>query len=135
MNRARVLSIVLAAAVAGACGGADSTSSSPTAPSSTPSTTPPQTQPQPQTSCVPTNLAVASIQGTVVTLQWNAVSGATEYTVLVGSTSGSADRLSTNTTNTNYTWTASKGLQYGRVQAKCNGVYGGSSNEVAFTVS
>jgi hypothetical protein len=84
---------------------------------------------------VPSNLAVGSIQGTVVTLQWNAVSGATEYTVLVGSTPGSADQLSTNTTNNNYTWTARKGLQYARVQAKCNGVYGGSSNEIAYTVN
>jgi hypothetical protein len=134
MNRAGVLSIVLAAAVSGACGGADSASSSPTGPSSTPSTTSSQPQPPQQTACVPTNLTVA-IQGSVVTLQWNAVSGATEYTVLVGSAPSSSDRLSTNTTNSNYTWTAQPGRQYGRVQAKCGGTWGSSSNEVEFTVA
>jgi hypothetical protein len=130
MNRVGVLSIVLAAAVTGACGGSDSVSQSPTGPSSTTTTT---SQPASQQACVPTNLRV-SMQGTVVTLQWNGVSGATEYTVLVGSTQGSSDQLSTNTTNTNYTWTARSGRQYARVQAKCNGTYGGSSNEVEYTV-
>jgi hypothetical protein len=132
MNRAGVLSIVLAAAVTGACGGAESASSSPTGPSSTPVAS----QPQPsQGSCVPTSLRVGSIQGTVVTLQWNAVSGATEYVVLVGSAPSSSDRLSTNTTNTSYTWTSSTGRQYARVQAKCGGSWGSSSNEVEFTIA
>jgi hypothetical protein len=83
---------------------------------------------------VPTNLTVGSIQGTVVTLQWNAVSGASEYLVLVGSTPSSSDQLSTNTTNTSYTWTAKGGRQYARVQAKCGGQFGSSSNEVEYTV-
>jgi hypothetical protein len=83
---------------------------------------------------VPTNLHVVSIQGTVVTLAWNGVSGATEYVVLVGSSPGSSDQLSTNTTNTNYTWTAKGGHQYARVQSKCNGQFGSSSNEVDYTV-
>jgi hypothetical protein len=77
---------------------------------------------------------VVSIQGTVVTLGWNGVSGATEYMVLVGSAPGSSDQLSTNTTNTSYTWTARGGHQYARVQAKCNGQFGSSSNEIEFTV-
>jgi hypothetical protein len=83
---------------------------------------------------VPTNLRVGT-QGTVVTLQWNAVSGATEYVVLVGSAPSSSDRLSTNTTNTSYTWTSSTGRQYARVQAKCGGSWGSSSNEVEFTIA
>jgi hypothetical protein len=135
MNRAGVLSIVLAAAVTGACGGADSASSSPTGPTSTPTTS---SQPQPappQASCVPTNLTVASIQGSVVSLQWSAVSGATEYLVLVGSAPSSSDQLSENTSQPTYTWTAKPGRQYGRVQAKCGGAFGGSSNEVEFTVA
>jgi len=132
MNRAGVLSIVLAAAVTGACGGADSASSSLTSPSSTPTAS---SQPQPPpASCVPANLRW-SIQGTVVTLQWNSVNGATEYLVLVGSAPSSSDRVSTNTTNTSYTWTASPGRQYARVQAKCGGSFGSSSNEVEFTVA
>jgi hypothetical protein len=133
MNRVGMLSIVLAAAVTGACGGADGASPAPTGPSSTTTTSSPP-PPAPQSSCVPANLRVASIQGTVVTLEWNAVSGATEYSVLVGSVPSSSDLLSTNTTNTSYTWTAKGGRQYARVQAKCNGVFGGSSNEVEYTV-
>ena len=135
MTRVGMLSIVLAAAVTGACGGADSASSSPTGPSTTTTTTSSQPQPTPQpAACVPTNLHVASKQGTVVTLEWNAVSGATEYVVLVGSAPGSSDQLSTNTTNTSYTWTAKGGRQFARVQAKCNGQFGSSSNEIDYTV-
>ena len=134
MNRAGVLSIVFAAAITGACGGADGVTSSPTGPSSTPTTTSSQPQPPSQSSCVPANLA-ASTAGSVVTLQWSAVSGATEYMVLVGSTPSSSDQLSTNTTNNSYTWTARPGQQYARVQAKCGGQFGGSSNEVTFTVA
>lgn len=135
MNRFGVLSIVLAAAITGACGGADEVSSSPTGPSTTTTTTTtPPPPPASQASCTPTNLTVASIQGTVVTLQWSAVSGATEYLVLVGSAPSSSDQLSTNTTNNSYTWTAKNGRQFARVQAKCNGSFGGSSNEVDYTV-
>ena len=133
MKRSGVLSIVLAAAVTGACGGSETASPSPTGPSST-TTTSSQPQPAPQQACVPANLRVGSIQGSVVMLAWNGVSGATEYVVLVGSTPGSSDQLSTNTTNTSYTWTAKGGRQYARVQAKCNGQFGGSSNEVEYTV-
>jgi hypothetical protein len=132
MTRVGMLSIVLAAAVTGACGGAESASSSPTGPSTTTTTT--SSQPTPPAACVPTNLHVVSVQGTVVTLGWNGVSGATEYVVLVGSSPGSSDQLSTNTTNTSYTWTAKGGRQYARVQSKCNGQFGSSSNEVEFTV-
>ena len=135
MTRVGMLSIVLAAAITGACGGAESASSSPTGPSTPTTPTPSQPQPTPQpAACVPTNLHVVSIQGTVVTLGWNGVSGATEYVVLVGSTPGSSDQLSTNTTNTSYTWTAKGGRQYARVQAKCNGQFGSSSNEIDYTV-
>jgi hypothetical protein len=134
MKRFGVLSIILAAAVTVACGGADSASSSPTAPSTTPA--PPASQPQPPApaSCVPQNLRVASIQGTVVRLEWSEVSGASEYLVLVGTTPGNSDQLFTNTGNPYYTWTARPGYQYARVQAKCNGQYGASSNEVGYNV-
>jgi hypothetical protein len=82
----------------------------------------------------PQDLRVASIQGTSVSLQWSAVSGATEYLILVGSTPSSSDQLSTNTTNTSHTWTARQGKQFARVQGRCGGQYGSSSNEVEFTV-
>jgi hypothetical protein len=135
MSRAGMLAIVLTAAVTGACGSSESESPSPTAPSSP--TTTPSSQPQPppqQAACVPANLRVSSIQGTAVTLEWNAVSGATEYVVLVGTAPGGSDQLSTNTTNVNYAWTAQKGRQYARVQARCNGAFGSSSNEIEYTV-
>jgi hypothetical protein len=134
MSRVGLLSIVFAAVVTGACGGAESVSPAPTGPSSTNSTPSAPPPPPAQTSCVPANLRVVSIQGTVVSLAWDAVSGATEYVVLVGSAPGSSDQLSTNTTNTNYTWTAKGGPQFARVQARCNGAFGGSSNEVGYTV-
>lgn len=133
MKRAGIFAIVLAAAVTGACGGADETSPSPTSPTPTQSSN--NSQPQPtQTSCVPTNLT-ASVTNSTVTLQWNAVNGATEYLVLVGSAPSSSDRLSTNTTNNNYSWTAQPGRQYARVQARCGGNFGSSSNEAEFTVA
>jgi hypothetical protein len=134
MKRVGVWSIVLAAAVTAACGGADDVSPAPTGPSPTTSTT---TTPAPapsQQACVPANLRLVNKQGTVVELAWDAVSNATEYTVLVGSAPGSSDQLATNTTNTNYIWTARTGQQYARVQAKCNGQYGASSNEISYTV-
>ena len=132
MKRFGVLSIVLAAAVTVACSGADGVNSSPTGPSTTP--THPASQPQAPASCVPQNLRVASIQGTAVRLEWSAVSGASEYLVLVGSTPGSSDQLFTNTGNPYYAWTARSGRQYARVQAKCNGVFGNSSSEIEYTV-
>jgi hypothetical protein len=135
MKRFGVLSIVLAAVVTVGCGGADSAGSSPTAPSpATPPASQPQPQPQAPASCVPQNLRVASIQGTAVRLEWSGVSGASEYLVLVGSAPGSSDQLFTNTGNPYYAWTAKQGRQYARVQAKCNGQYGTSSNEVEYTV-
>src|SRR5688572_20578101 len=134
MNRVGVLSVVLAAAVTGACGGSDDASSSPTGPSSTTTTSSSQPTPQPQPSCVPANLALVSIVSSRVTLQWSSVSGATEYLVLVGSTPSSSDLLSTNTSNPNYSWTARPGRQFARVQAKCGGAFGRSSNEIEFTV-
>jgi hypothetical protein len=54
------------------------------------------------------------------------VSGASEYSVLVGSTPSSSDLLSTNTTNSNYTWTAKLAGIHAR--GKCT--LWGSSNEV-----
>jgi hypothetical protein len=133
MKRVGVLFIVLAAAVTIACGGGDSAGSSPTSPSST---TPGQSTSQPtnpSTLNAPTNLTVAA-NGGVVTLSWTGVSGANEYLVLVGTTSGNSDKLFTNTTKTDYTWTVGSGRYYARVQAKNGNVTSGSSNEVTFAI-
>ena len=133
MIRAGVSFIVISAVLTAACGGAEEVGSSPTGPS--PTVTVPS---QPQPSCTPAapgNLTVASIQGTVVSLTWSGVNGATEYLILVGSGPSSSDELSTNTTQTNYTWTSKSGRHYARVQAKYSCGTSGSSNEVEFTVA
>jgi hypothetical protein len=132
MKRVGVLFIVLAAAVTIACGGGDSAGSSPTSPSSTPGQSTSQPT-NPSTLNAPTNLTVAA-NGSVVTLSWTGVSGANEYLVLVGTTSGNSDKLFTNTTKTDYTWTVGSGRYYARVQAKNGNVTSGSSNEVTFAI-
>ena len=83
----------------------------------------------------PAALRVDSLQGTTVTLAWSPVSGATEYLVLVGSTSGDSDELSTNTSQPTYTYGGVKpGRHYARVQAKNACGTSGSSNQVEYSV-
>jgi hypothetical protein len=83
----------------------------------------------------PANLHVDSVQGTTVSFSWSAVSGATQYLVLVGSTSGNSDELFTNTSQTTYATGGMKvGHHYARVQAKNACGTSGSSNQVDFTV-
>jgi hypothetical protein len=55
--------------------------------------------------------------------------------ILVGTSPSSSDALSTNTTQTSYTWTAKSGTQYARVQAKMPCGTSGSSNEVVIVVA
>ena len=133
MKRVGVLFIVLAAAVTIACGVADGAGSSPTSPSSTSGSS--SSQPtNPSGLSAPSNLTVA-VNGGSVTLTWSAVSGASEYLVLVGTTSGNSDKLFTNTTQTSYAWTVGSGVYYARVQAKNGTVTSGSSNEVSFVIN
>ena len=115
MARVSLWIAVLAAAVAAGCSGGDG-GATPTSPSASTSSgaTPPQancTMPS-----APANLHVDSVQGSTVSLSWSAVSGATEYLVLVGSTSGNSDELFTNTSQTSYTTGGIKvGHHYARV--------------------
>ena len=84
----------------------------------------------------PAHLHVDYEQGTTVSLSWSAVSGATEYLVLVGSTSGNSDELFTNTSQTVYTYGGVKtGHHFARVQAKNACGTSGSSNSVDYAVS
>ena len=135
MARVSLWIAVLAAAVAAGCSGGDG-GATPTSPSASTSSgaTPPQancTMPS-----APANLHVDSLQGTTVSLAWSAVSGATEYIVLVGSTSGSSNELSTNTSQTSYAYGGVKpGVHYARVQAKNACGSSGSSNTVDYTVA
>ena len=135
MNRAGVSFIVLAAVLTAACGGAESVGSSPTGPSPTAPGSPSQPQPNGSAPSAPGNLTVASVTGTVVTLSWSAASGAAEYLILVGTSPSSSNTLSTNTTQTTYTWTVSPGTYYARVQAKIGTATSGSSNEVSFFIA
>jgi chitodextrinase len=84
----------------------------------------------------PASLRVDAVVGTTVSLSWSAVSGATEYLVLVGSTSGNSNELFTNTSQTTYTYGGVKpGVHYARVQAKNACGTSGSSNQVDYTVA
>ena len=136
MTRVSLCVAALAAAVAAGCSGSEG-AATPTAPSA--STSSGGTAP-PQANCTipdtPANLHVDSVLGSTVSLSWSAVGGATEYLVLVGSTSGNSDELFTNTSQASYTTGGIKvGHHYARVQAKNACGTSGSSNQVDFTVT
>jgi hypothetical protein len=128
--------VALAAAVAAGCSGSEGTAS-PTGPSASTSS---GSSAPPQASCTmpnaPANLRVDAVQGTTVSLSWSAVSGASEYLVLVGSTPGSSNELSTNTSQANYTYGGVKpGTHYARIQAKNACGTSGSSNQVEYSIA
>jgi hypothetical protein len=78
---------------------------------------------------------VATSNGGTATLAWSAASGATQYIVLVGTSSGSSDTLLTNTSQTHYSWGGLRdGTYYARIEGQnsCGG--GRPSSEAAFTV-
>ena len=136
MTRVTLCVAALAAMVAAGCSGSEG-GATPTAPSA--STNSGGTAP-PQASCTvpsaPANLRVDSVQGSTVSFSWSAVGGATQYLVLVGSTSGNSDELFTNTSQTSYTTGGIKvGHHYARVQAKNACGTSGSSNQVDFSVT
>jgi hypothetical protein len=135
MHRTTFGALALVSAIlVGACGGASgpSAATSPTAPSSVVQTVQTGTCSPPN---APANLVVTAID-TRVTLTWSAVSGITEYIVLIGSAASNSNELFTNTTNTTYQWnSAGLGQHYARIQAKNTCGTSGSSNEVAFRVT
>jgi Fibronectin type III domain len=103
---------------------------SPTAPTSVGSTTNGCTSP-----AAPSNLT-ATVSGTTVVFNWSGVTGANDYMVRVGTTSGSSNVLSTNTTQTNYTWKGvDRGTYYARIEARNSCGNSPSSNEAVFTIS
>ena len=129
----RLLSCVacasLAAVVSACSGGTESTTTGPSAVSesgstaSTQATTPPAGCTRPT---APTNLRVTSQVKLAVELSWNAVAGATSYTVMVGGTPGGTDTFFNDTTGTSVRFTSKDGKQYARVQAN-NACGGGPS--------
>ena len=136
MRRVSLCIAALAAVVAAGCSGSEG-GATPTAPSA--STSSGGTAP-PQASCTmpaaPINLKVDYVQGSTVGFSWSAVSGATQYLVLIGTTSGNSEDVFTNTSQTTYATGGIKvGHHYARVQSKNSCGTSGSSNEVDFTVT
>ncbi len=140
MRRVGLGVLALAAVFCVGCGG--TSASTPTAPTTvTPAPAPapaPAPSPAPTTGCAvpeaPTNVQATTVSNTA-TLTWTGVSNATQYVVLVGTTSGSSNTLLTNTSQTHYSWSGVKeGVYYARIEAQnsCGG--GRASAEVTFTV-
>jgi hypothetical protein len=89
----------------------------------------------PSAPSAPSGLA-ASVSGNTATLRWNAVSSATDYLILIGTSQSSSNSLSTNTSETSFVWNSvSSGTYHARVQARDSTGSSGSSNEVQFTVN
>lgn len=83
----------------------------------------------------PANFAVA-LAGSSAVFSWSAVSGANDYVIRIGSTPGSGNMVSTNTTQTTFTWNGTgRGTYYATVEARnaCGG--GPVSNTLTFTTT
>jgi hypothetical protein len=128
MRHARVLLLLLAVAGA-ACGGSDGDEGigSPTSPTTGGGS-------GCQRPSAPGNLTgVVSIN--TATFTWSPVNGANDYLVTVGPNPGTSSALSTNTTQTTYTWNAiPRGTYHARVEARNTCGSSGSSNEITITV-
>jgi hypothetical protein len=107
--------VILAAVLAVACGD-DDNPSSPSTLSNSGGTSSGSGSCRP--AAVPTGLRVTAKNGNVVELSWNAVTGATGYTLLIGSVPGGTDVLNANTVNATFRFTARDGKQYARVQSE-----------------
>ena len=82
----------------------------------------------------PTNFR-ATVAGTRVTFNWNAVAGTTEYVIGVGTAPNGSNVLSFNTTQTSYQWRAAPpGTLFARVEARSGCHHVNPSNEITFAV-
>jgi hypothetical protein len=136
MKRAGFLCVIVAVLFAAACGGNDDAAPSPTAP--TPTTPPVTTPPPPSTTCAPpppANLAVVQTGGSTRVFTWNASATAADYFIGIGSSSGSANLIYTNTTQTTYSWSGesvTSSFYYARVYARNSCGSSAWSTELAF---
>ena len=123
---------LLVAVLGGACSGSEG-GSTPTSPTTPPGGSGSQSPTNP--SCVPAapgDLRVTVTDGTRA-FTWNAVSGAQDYFIQVGSASGQSNLLNTNTTQTTYSWTGGgAGPFYARVYARNSCGSGANSTEISF---
>jgi hypothetical protein len=133
MMRSGLATAALVAVLGIACSGGDPGSA--TSPTPTPTTGGAGGQSPTNTSCVPAapgNLKVAVNGGTRV-FTWNAVSGVQDYFIQIGSASGASNLLTTNTTQTAYTWTGGGvGTFFARVYGRNSCGSGPNSTEVVF---
>jgi hypothetical protein len=125
-------------AVAGvSCGGGES--GGPTSPTATPTASTPATaDPTPPSGAcsrppAPSNFAVALSESRAV-FTWSAVSGAIDYTIRVGTTMGTANVISTNTSQTTYAWNGTeRGNYFATVEARNSCGSGASAAWISFT--
>ena len=93
---------------------------------------------RPGASCIatqpPTNFR-AVVAGTRVTFTWDPVANATNYLIVVGTSPGSSNVMSTNITLTTHTWRGAPiGTLYSRVFARNDCPHDAASPEITFTV-
>src|SRR5688572_1968521 len=124
--------VILAAVLAVACGDDDSPSSPSTLSNTGGTSTGGSGTCNPP--AVPTGLRVTAKTGNVVELTWNAMPGATGYTLLIGSIPGGTDILNANTVNPTFRLTARDGKQYARVQTESRCGPSNTSPSIEFTV-
>jgi competence protein ComEC len=77
-----------------------------------------------------------SVSGHTATFSWNAIGGATGYSVQAGAAPGASGSLSTTTSSTSYSWSdVAAGSHYARVRATSTCGSSGASNEATFTIT
>ena len=83
----------------------------------------------------PANFGVA-LSGSSAVFTWSAVSGAMDYTLRVGTSAGAANVISTNTTQTSYTWNGTgRGTYFATVEARNACGSGAASIQLSFTTN
>lgn len=82
----------------------------------------------------PVNVA-AAVSFSSVVFSWSAVNSARDYVIMVGSTPGTSNMLSTNTTQTSYNWNGvPPGTYHVRVEARNTCGSGAPSTQVTFAI-
>jgi hypothetical protein len=130
--------VVLVAVLAGGCASGENAGTTPTSPTSPTAPSTP-TAPPPSNSCLPaapSGFNVTHVGPSHRVFRWNAVATAIDYTIQIGTSSGTYDLISTNTSQTEYTWIGQSSIPghlfYARVHARNTCGSGNSSSEISF---